>query len=394
MVGQIHSVSAVASCCIALSPSSAKPERPPARAEFHFSHCSHKPYFCCSTIVLDFSIFNDNKNMFGSVRVEFDVLNTGLVESEFHMMSLKVQHYHTPADFGRSTGELVLLGYLAVNIAIEFHEFQTLGFVVHFSSGWNYVDFCRIGYSFMAVLLWIRIVFHDSAMSLQLPLPEGVNYIDFDELISLHTAYSEVTALLVVMCLLSVMKYLRHSRRYGIMIMTIEAAAADLLQFQITFTLVMVTFAVMGMQMFGHILAEFSDFSRAYQTLMTMTTGEYGYANVSAYPGGYMFYFLYLGLVFFLLVQMFMAIILDNYAVVMTKVREQDENRRYKFQYSMTEEITAAFWRALPFTYNPEVPSHPGCIASSPICSTSVRTRRNLVSHKSLFVVRFRTCFS
>ena len=97
-----------------------------------------------------------------------------------------------------------------------------------------------------------------------------------------------------------------------------------------------------------------------------MTTGEYGYRNVSVYPGGYLFYFLYLGLVYFLLVQMFMAIILDNYAVVMTKVREQDDNRRYKFQYSLTEEITAAFWRALPFTYNPEVRRTPVALPFHP----------------------------
>jgi hypothetical protein len=305
-------------------------------------------------IVLDFSIYNDNKNMFGSVRVEFDVLNTGLIDPHFHMMSLKVEHYHTAQDMGRYTGEVMLMAYLAINVAMEVHEFKTLGFVVHFSSGWNYVDFCRMAYSFIATLLWLRIIFHDSATSLKLPLEEGVNYIDFDELISLHNAYSDVTALLVVMCLLSVMKYLRHSRRYGIMIMTIEGAAADLFQFQVTFSLVMVTFAVMGMQMFGHILEEFSAFGLAYQTLMTMTTGEYGYENVQAYPGGYMFYFLYLGLVYFLLVQMFMAIILDNYAVVMAAVREQDANQRYKYQYTMAEEVSAAFWRALPFTYNPE----------------------------------------
>lgn len=305
-------------------------------------------------IVLDFSIFNDNKNMFGSVRIEFKIFNTGLIEQDFHMQSLKVEHYHTPDDMARATGEIVLVFYLGLSVLIELHEFHTLGFVVHFSELWNYVDFCRIAYSFIALLLWVRIVFHDSATSLVLPLAEGVNHIDFDELIALYKSYAEVTSLLVVMCLLSVMKYLRHSRRYGIMIMTLESAANDLAQFYFTFTLVMVTFAVMGMQMFGHILVEFSSFGLAYQTLMTMTTGEYGYAHVSKYSGGYLFYFLYLGLVYFLLVQMFMAIILDNYATVMAAVREQDANQIYKFQYEVRQEVVAAFWRWLPFTHSPE----------------------------------------
>ncbi len=78
---------------------------------------------------------------------------------------------------------------------------------------------------------------------------------------------------------------------------------------------------------------------------MMMMTGEYGYESVQAVNevSASMFYVLYLILVFFILVNMFLAIVFDAYAVLQER---KAGTQPYPYRYSYWEEQVAQLWRA------------------------------------------------
>ena len=92
----------------------------------------------------------------------------------------------------------------------------------------------------------------------------------------------------------------------GSLVITLAYAGPEIVRFMLMFLLVNMTFTIMGMLMFGNILAEFSTMGSSIQTLMMMMTGEYGYEAMQSVNelSASTFYVLYLILVFFILVNM------------------------------------------------------------------------------------------
>ena len=92
----------------------------------------------------------------------------------------------------------------------------------------------------------------------------------------------------------------------GSLVITLAYAGPEIVRFMLMFLLVNLTFTIMGMLMFGNILAEFSTIGASIQTLMMMMTGEYGYEAMQSVNelSAATFYALYLILVFFILVNM------------------------------------------------------------------------------------------
>lgn len=192
---------------------------------------------------------------------------------------------------------------------------------------------------------YVAILNDPTANNLVLPLPKGQIYVDFSMLIGHYDAYIRRCSITIVLCLFSVLKYLRHSTTYGSLVITLAYAGPEIARFMLMFLLVNLTFTMMGMLMFGAILPEFSTMGSAIQTLMMMMTGEYGYEAVQAVNevSASTFYVLYLILVFFILVNMFLAIVFDAYAVLQER---KAEVQPYPYRYSYWEEEVAQLWRA------------------------------------------------
>eukprot|EP00854_Cymbomonas_tetramitiformis_P025711 gene25711-31445_t len=135
---------------------------------------------------------------------------------------------------------------------------------------------------------------------------------------------------------------------YGIVVRTIVAARFDLIQFGLMFAVCFVVFAVMGVLLFGNILHEWKTLYEAAATLTMMITGEYGMdplKRVNAKLGS-VFYALFLVLIFFLLINILLAILMDSYASLKTENQKEDEERDGNLQMSVLGEyyMQARFW--------------------------------------------------
>lgn len=123
-----------------------------------------------------------------------------------------------------------------------------------------------------------------------------------------------------------------NTRSYGILVKTIQHAGGQLLKFLVTWVVTVTCFGVMGMVTFGNRLEEWADLWSSIETLHMMVTGEYGYApliDVSAVYAA-IFYLLYLVLVYFLLVNILLAIMMESYSACVEQSKMSTANDKEK----------------------------------------------------------------
>ena len=204
-------------------------------------------------------------------------------------------------------------------------EIKDAGLWAHFchtGGFWNVVDALRIAMFTISIIGYARILLDPVGWNLELPLPAGQIYVDFANLSEASEHYVLSCSIAIVLCLLSVMKYIRHSQAYGLLIITLAFAGPEIFRFmvrtskshhkmchcrtsqassilsvsqslsvcfrrrlfapqclfQVMFSIVNLTFVIMGLIMFGNILEEFSTISRSFQTLVRKS-------SIAAPPG-------------------------------------------------------------------------------------------------------------
>ena len=232
---------------------------------------------------VDLTVYNHNKRLFCSVCYVLEFFETGMVKAHLEVGSVQIEIYYGFS--ARMFFELVICIKVLMQLVDEVREAWVDGILRHARSLWNWVDALRIGFFASCIVCYVQILVDPVGANLTLPLPADQIFVDFSNLSILTQTYVRRCAVTILLCLLSVLKYMRHSDTYGTLAITLTNAGPEILRFLLVFSLVNMTFVIMGMLMFGNVLEEFSTFSLAIQTLMMMMTGEYGYSTLSEVNG-------------------------------------------------------------------------------------------------------------
>lgn len=162
------------------------------------------------------------------------------METEFDMSSFSLEPYaknrETWAITPRMIGELLIVLYVAMQTYDEIKEIKAAGICNHFlgtGGFWNVVDTLRLTMFITSILGYITIIFDSTAWNLVLPLPANQIYVDFADLEESFDRYVMTCSIAIVLCLLSVMKYIRHSQSYGLLIITLAQAGPEIFRFMV-----------------------------------------------------------------------------------------------------------------------------------------------------------------
>ncbi|KAK3274567.1 hypothetical protein CYMTET_17254 [Cymbomonas tetramitiformis] len=150
----------------------------------------------------------------------------------------------------------------------------------------------------------------------------------FEVICSLYRAYIQLCTINVLLCLAKGLEYMGNSESYGVLVKTIQHAGPQLFKFMVVWSITILCFAVMGMVTFGGRLEEWSNLWSCVETLHMMVTGEYGYEPLTAVSAVYaaIFYILFLIVVFFLLVNILLAIMMESYSELLA-IRKKEETK-------------------------------------------------------------------
>jgi polycystin 1L2 len=303
--------------------------------------------------MISFAVYNGNYDMFMSVQFLFEITQAGLVLPQYKFKSLSLDHPWgklTEAEVSKVVDKdptttrltsskdgllyiegvmyLLVFSFLirelvdALRVRIKYKTFR------YYFNVWAIIEDMNIAFFISGLVIRIMLMFQPTRLNFYMFARE---YQELGPVASLYNLMFIVDSTSIFLCMFKVMKYLRLSPSTNLLWLTLSRAGRDILFFIITLLILMLGFIIMGEQVFGLELAEFSRPALSALTLFHMLFGIvdifYDLLAVDMWVG-LVFFFAYIFLFFLMLVNIVLAILNDAYAVTKEGVEKQIEEKR------------------------------------------------------------------
>ena len=295
--------------------------------------------------------YNANIQVFVRFVLNLDWESTGLGSWDFEAQSYSVDLYPTRfASTVRLALEFLLMVFLVLNVVSEIFEIwqeaKVFRLKAYFTDVFNVIDWMSFIFQLVSWSIWLLYVTETQQFKMEstyrvLRDPEAQARFfatspeeEFKYLSLLRQLegighyvriYSTTSGMAIVFLIFRLLKSLDFQPRMGLVTRTIAVASTDLIHFMMLFALVFLGYAVVGVLMFGHQFQGMSGFGTAVQTLLMMLLSldstKFWTEMDHAAGNGMNFIFqiyiwTYLLLAFFILLNIFLAILIDSYASV------------------------------------------------------------------------------
>eukprot|EP00746_Dinoflagellata_sp_MGD_P149948 gnl/MRDRNA2_/MRDRNA2_81913_c0_seq2.p1 gnl/MRDRNA2_/MRDRNA2_81913_c0~~gnl/MRDRNA2_/MRDRNA2_81913_c0_seq2.p1 ORF type:complete len:913 (+),score=157.02 gnl/MRDRNA2_/MRDRNA2_81913_c0_seq2:243-2981(+) len=212
---------------------------------------------------------------------------------------------------------------------------------------WNIVDWISIAFSFALIIMFVQhcmLVEHGHKLLadiavLQKPDQQSLSTLfDFQQTTSMqfhHMKY--IAAVFPMVCILRLFKAFSAQPRMALVTSTLAASANDILHFGIAFCSVFFTYAVLGMITFGRTSVYFSRFEDALSVCFEIIFGSFEMEEL--YDSGRtlaaLFFSSFVIIVFFIMLNMLMAMIMDGYTTACSSTVNAETETVWQEAYQM-----------------------------------------------------------
>nr|XP_045012353.1 polycystic kidney disease 2-like 1 protein isoform X2 [Jaculus jaculus] len=255
--------------------------------------------------------------------VEFPA--TGGAIPSWQIRTVKLLRYVSNWDFFIAGCEVlfcIFIFYYVVEEILELrmHRLNYLGSI------WNILDLVVILLSIMAVGFHIfRTLEVNRLMGKLLQQPN--TYADFEFLAFWQTQYNNMNAINLFFAWIKIFKYISFNKTMTQLSSTLARCAKDILGFAVMFFIVFFAYAQLGYLLFGTQVENFSTFIKCIFTQFRIILGDFDYNAINNANRilGPAYFVTYVFFVFFVLLNMFLAIINDTYSEVKEELAEQKD---------------------------------------------------------------------
>tara|TARA_A100000164_G_scaffold359817_1_gene372874 strand:- start:878 stop:1795 length:918 start_codon:yes stop_codon:yes gene_type:complete len=161
-------------------------------------------------------------------------------------------------------------------------------------------------------------------------MSENTNSFDYYYNSYLFYQINVLSAFCSLVSFIKVFKYLRLNRRLKLLWDTLSSAFADLFSMMIVSLLIISGFALTGNLIFGQTLREFKSYSSSVSMLLRSLLGDFDYRRmVEVCPNiAPVFFVLYIFIVFFVITNMFVAVVCEYFQKVNEFSKEIEKNKK------------------------------------------------------------------
>ncbi|NWZ95201.1 PK2L1 protein, partial [Nesospiza acunhae] len=276
-------------------------------------------------VFIDFSVYNANINLFCVLRLVVEFPATGGAIPSWQIRTVKLIRYVSTWDFFVVACEIVFcvfIFYYVVEEALELHihKFQ------YFTSIWNILDVVVILLSIVAIGFHIFRTTEVNRLLGEL-LEHPNTYADFEFLAFWQTQYNNMNAVNLFFAWIKIFKYISFNKTMTQLSSTLARCAKDILGFAIMFFIVFFAYAQLGYLLFGTQVENFSTFVKCIFTQFRIILGDFDYNSIDSANRvlGPLYFVTYVFFVFFVLLNMFLAIINDTYSEVKEELSSQKD---------------------------------------------------------------------
>ncbi|NXU75077.1 PK2L2 protein, partial [Oreotrochilus melanogaster] len=267
-------------------------------------------------IFIDFSTYNANVNLFCIVRLvaEFPATGGALTSSQFY--SVKLLRYVTYRDYLLASCEITFCCFIVAFIIQEAIKIVKLK-KEYFKNAWNWLEMLLLLASLLAIAFNIYRTVQVSLLMEEL-LSNNYVYPDFYFLAYWQVLYDNMIAVTIFFAWLKIFKYINLSKTMTQLSSTLSHCAKDIIGFATIFFIVFFAYAQLGYLVFGSHVEEFSTFQNCIFTQFRIVLGDFEFEAIETVNRilGPLYFITFVFFVFFLLLNMFLAIINDAYSEV------------------------------------------------------------------------------
>lgn len=308
-----------------------------------------------SSLTIQAVTYNPHYELFASIEITLYFETGGRIRLRYDIQSIRVDMYSTVRDQKRLLAELLFVGATLFDGFMTLKELMCMrnrqaGVTGYLKSIWNYIDVLNISLMIYLSIMWLSFqtrefaafnpeerfdVYSDidaKARFLQFDAEEMkrmlVFFADTKKLSTLLSNYITGSACALVLLIIRILKVLDFQERMGIVTRTITNAAIDLFHWLVLFGLIFFLYVYMGFLIFGTAILSFSTVERSFQTCFGILLGEIGVTeemfNLPNRASVYIFYYTFIMIVFFVLINVFLAIIVDAYVDVKNRAENSE----------------------------------------------------------------------
>ncbi|CAM1312882.1 PKD2 (predicted) [Pycnogonum litorale] len=271
-------------------------------------------------VFLDFTVYNANVNLFCVVKLVFEFPATGGMVPSWSIRTVKLIRYVSATDYFIMACECIFCAFILYYIIEECLEISKLK-CEYFKSVWNILDIVVIVISCVCIAFSIYRTMSVSTM-LQVLLEDPEIFPDFEFLGFWQVQFNNAVALAVFFAWIKLFKYISFNKTMNQLSSTLSRCAKDVAGFGIMFFIVFFAFAQLGYLLFGTQVRDFSTFMNAVFTLLRLILGDFNFHAIENANRilGPIYFICYVFFVFFVLLNMFLAIINDTYSEVKAEI--------------------------------------------------------------------------
>lgn len=267
-------------------------------------------------VFIEFTIYNPNINIFCSTKLTMEVLPTGGLVTSSSYRVLKLLNFTTFLDCVLIAFEVAFVAQILISSGLEMCQMKQLG-RRYFFYFWNLVDLAIILIAYFAIAFSIfRIVHIDKKISTF--VDNRKKFVNFDVISFWQVMFLDALGVCMFLIWIRMLKYVTFSRTMLQFGNTLSRCAKDVAGFGFMFLIVFVAYAQLGFMLFGSEISDFRSFFDSVFTLMRTILGDFDYLAIEKANRvlGPVYFLSYIFFVFFVLLNMFLAIINDTYSDV------------------------------------------------------------------------------
>jgi polycystin 2 len=277
-------------------------------------------------VLFDFTVYNANINLFCQVRITAELPATGGLIPSWSFRTVKLLRYVTMMDYFVMACEIIFTFFIIYYLIEEVIEIKKNG-CAYFKSVWNILDVIVVGISLVCIAFNVFCA-QKVGQLLEDLLGKPDIFPDFEFLGYWQTQFNDIVAVAVFFAWIKIFKYISFNKTMNQLSGTLARCAKDMVGFTLMFFIVFLAFCQLAYLVFGTQIEDFSNIKNCIFTQLRIILGDFDFGAMEDANRilGPMYFFVYIFFVFFVLMNMFLAIINDTYAEVKSELDEQESD--------------------------------------------------------------------
>ncbi|XP_074521511.1 polycystin-2 isoform X1 [Halichoeres trimaculatus] len=274
-------------------------------------------------VFFDFSVYNGNINLFCIARLLVEFPATGGVLTSWEFQTVRLIRYMSSWDYFVGVCEVAFCLFILYYVVEEVLEIR-IHRLHYFKSPWNCLDVLIVVLSVVAIIMSITRTAMVGNLLKGLLENHTVHPI-FEPLASLQVRFNNVAAVIVFFSWVKLFKFINFNKTMSQLSSTMSRCAKDLVGFAIMFFIIFLAYAQLAYLVFGTQVDDFSTFQESIFTQFRIILGDFEFSEIEeANPVlGPIYFTTFVFFIFFILLNMFLAIINDTYSEVKADMSQQ-----------------------------------------------------------------------